>query len=302
MTYLPNLNDNWIKYGFPSIQKFEDILKSKNITHTKKDVSEFIQNQDTYQEHRQTKRKSYGHIIAHAIDEIWQADLIDYTKYARSNKGFKWILLMIDIFSRKGYAIALKNKTADEVLKGFRNIFNTKSTLPKVVHTDQGNEFTNSKLSHYFDQKKIIHITNELHDHRALGVIDRFVRTIKTIIQKNFTYFENNEWLSRYKNIILSYNETPHSSLGKLTPNSIPKNIEYISYLNFEKTKKYRKGKPFNIGDQVKLRIGVDQKFRKGYMPHWSKETYTILDKKGKSYKVDDGTNKYYRHYDVITT
>ena len=107
-------------------------------------------------------------------------------------------------------------------------------------------------------------------------------------------------WITRYKDILLSYNETPHNSLDKLTPNSVPKNIEFVSFLNSEKYQKAKMGVPHNVGDIVRLRIGVDQKFRKGYMPHWSKDSYTIIDRKGKSYQVDDGTKKFYRHYDVI--
>lgn len=300
MAYLPSVSDNWIKYGYPSIQKFDDILKLKNITHTYKEISSFINGQETHQEHKQTQRKSYGHITSRAINEIWQADLIDYTKYGKFNKDYKWILLMIDVFSRKGYAMALKSKSADDVLDGLKKIFNSTSVLPKVFHTDNGKEFLNKKVSEYLKQKNVIHITNEINDHRALGIIDRFVKTIKTIIQKNFTYFENNEWLSRYKDIVISYNETPHNSLDKLTPNNVPKNIEFVGILNTEKIKNANMGVPHKVGDIVKLRIGVDQKFRKGYMPHWSKETYTIIDQKGKSYQVDDGTKKYHRHYDVI--
>ena len=63
--------------------------------------------------------KSYRIIVA-GIDDTWQADLIDVKKFAKVNDDYKYILTVIDVFSKKAWAIAIKDKTGDTVLNGFK--------------------------------------------------------------------------------------------------------------------------------------------------------------------------------------
>ena len=57
------------------------------------------------------------------VDEIWAADLVEMQKYSKWNKGFKYVLMVIDIFSKYGWIEALKDKKTESVTLAFDRIF-----------------------------------------------------------------------------------------------------------------------------------------------------------------------------------
>ena len=64
-------------------------------------------------------------VLASGTDSIWTADLVNMQRFSRSNKGFKYILMIIDVFRKYGCAIPLKTKTVPEVMKAFRDLWKT---------------------------------------------------------------------------------------------------------------------------------------------------------------------------------
>ena len=54
-------------------------------------------------------------VIVHSIDELWQLDLVDLSKLAKENGGHKFLLSVIDVFSKYGWLIPLKSKHSDEI-------------------------------------------------------------------------------------------------------------------------------------------------------------------------------------------
>ena len=73
------------------------------------------------------------YITANTPYEIFQIDLLDYTKYSRTNKGYKWILICVDVFTRKAYAIPMKDKTAKLTEEAFKQIIK-EDKLKKQKH------------------------------------------------------------------------------------------------------------------------------------------------------------------------
>jgi hypothetical protein len=74
-------------------------------------------------------------------DDLWMADLIDMVKFADWNQGYKYILLVIDTFSKYVWLQPLKYKTGEEVAKAFQKIFDTTNRSPAKLITDKGNFF-----------------------------------------------------------------------------------------------------------------------------------------------------------------
>ena len=68
------------------------------------------------------KRYSTRHYITSGINHQWQVDLVDMQAYARDNDGFKHILTVIDMFSRRGWAEAVKSKTTPDMMGHSQNI------------------------------------------------------------------------------------------------------------------------------------------------------------------------------------
>lgn len=82
-------------------------------------------------------------VILKGIDDLWQADLIDLISYHTHNKGFKYILVIIDSFSKYAWAVPLKTKTKSEVSLAFESVLRKSRRHPNNLQTDMGTEFYN---------------------------------------------------------------------------------------------------------------------------------------------------------------
>ena len=93
--------------------------------------------------HKPIRRKfRKRRIFASGVDAIWSADLVDMQSFSKTNNGYKYILMIIDVFSKFGWAIPLKTKTGLEVSKVFHDLWKTQPT-PQKLWTDKGKEFYN---------------------------------------------------------------------------------------------------------------------------------------------------------------
>ena len=79
-------------------------------------------------------------VFANGVDAIWAADLVDMQSFSKNNKGYKYILMIIDIFLKFGWAIPLKTKTGVEVTEAFQHLWETQSP-PQKLRTDKAKSF-----------------------------------------------------------------------------------------------------------------------------------------------------------------
>ena len=80
--------------------------------------------------HKPVRKKfNRRRVIVRGIDEIWAADLADMKAFSKANKGFVFLLLVIDIFSKYGWIVPLKDKTGKSVASALKTIF--KERKPK---------------------------------------------------------------------------------------------------------------------------------------------------------------------------
>ena len=66
-----------------------------------------------------TRKFQRRRVNANAIDEIWAADLIDIQAFSKDNSGIKYLLTVIDVFSKFAWIVPLKRKTGQEVANAF---------------------------------------------------------------------------------------------------------------------------------------------------------------------------------------
>src|ERR1700751_1136589 len=116
---------------------------------------------------------------------MWLCDLLDLQNLSRTNHGKKWILLVIDVFTRRAFGIAMNNKEAGTVLDAFKEVTEDEG-VPRVLLSDNGHEFDNRSMNAYLKENNVTHVTNEPQYHPTLGIIDRLSRTIKEKIYKQF--------------------------------------------------------------------------------------------------------------------
>ena len=271
------MEEKWISLKYPSAYKFYKIMKRKNPDITFNEIDEFVKSQKTYQLHKKPKKQIQGHIIAYQENALWFMDLLDMSNYSRHNKGFKWILLAIDTFTRKAYAAALTSKTKFEVKKGFEEIYQGTGPM-KLIITDSGNEFLNKPVQELFKELKIKHDTVEIGDHNALGLIDRLSRTIKEMIFKDFTENNTVKWIDSLQDVISVYNDRPHRGILNYAPNEANEHDAELVELNLKKSLQVEH--KFNVGDLVRKKLKRPL-FTKGYKQIWSNRTYTVKNIEG---------------------
>lgn len=222
--------------------------------------------------------------IQKGINDTLQMDLVEMIPYAKVNKGYKYILMVIDCFSKKAFASALKTKTGKEVTEATKKILESLPYPPKNIQTDLGKEFYNSNFKALMKKYDINHYST--YTEMKASIVERLNRTIKGIMWKEFGLFGDYKWIDRLQSIIETYNSSYHRTI-KMAPNEVnttnEKMILKTAYTVYNKTKIHHKSK-YSVGDMVRIskHKGI---FNKGYKPNWTTEIFKII-KVQKTYPV----------------
>lgn len=287
-------------YNFPSVEKLYKLMKNDNISVTKKEVKSFLDKQEEAQIIRPAPKvkKQLGKVVSFKPNSIWNMDLFFLQKYHTNNKGYKYILCVIDVFTRKAYAQPLKTKEEDEFIAAFLNIIKTSGTedTPYLIVSDSDSTFTTSKkIDKLMNKLKIALNPVPTNDHHALGIIDNFAKRIKQILHKHFIKTHTHNWVDILPKIIENYNKTPHTSILDIKPNDADSktNIPLILELNRQKAKSETTFvNKFKAGDKV--RIKIDDKFSKKSEGTFSKEIYEVESSSGRTVLLTNGKRKKY--------
>jgi transposase InsO family protein len=162
-------------------------LRAREYGITLKDVKEFLKNQTVAQLHRPVNRKiDYFPIIGRAGGS-YQTDIMFYDAFGRQNRGYKAILLFIEVTSRMLYVYPLKQKSALEVSLAFNRFLADIDYKIVTLNSDIGTEFTNSTFQGIVDKYGIKHYTSEPGNHTQQGKVERVIRTLREKIEKYFT-------------------------------------------------------------------------------------------------------------------
>jgi transposase InsO family protein len=280
--------DIYREYGYPSVSTLLKILKENGIITSKSVVEKVIQAHSVYQLHKKKKVKYTSHLTAFLENQIWQIDLLDMQKYAHANKGYKWILLLVDIFSRKAEAIPLKSKNTTDIIPAFNKLL-ADVGIPHKIISDNGSEFISKQFVDIIHKHKILHELVEVGYHPSLGIIDRLSRTVKEKIEKHFTHTGTAKWIDFLPKIISSYNNTPHSGLANVTPNRVKEFGPLIRKLNVDKNiASDKKIQLIPKGQLVRVRLKKPM-FTKGYKQEWSTSTFKVKEAHGVNATLDNG-------------
>ena len=172
------------------------------------------------------KRFKRRHVTSLGVDRIWTADLADFHKYARQNKGYKYILVVLDVFSRYAWARPLKDKTGVSVTQAFKDIFK-EGNHSSFLWTDGGTEFYNAPMQEMLKSKDI-HLYSTHNEPKAM-IAERFIRTLRKKIESNYILTGSRVWYNILPQLIHEYNTTYHRSL-KMTPEEArkPENCMHV--------------------------------------------------------------------------
>ena len=97
-------------------------------------------------------------VIYNHLDEIWSIDLADMVDHKISiNKGFRYIFVIIDNFSKYLWAIPLTNNYSQTITNEFSNVLTTSKRKPLKIESDRGTEFYNKIFQNFLKTKNIQH-------------------------------------------------------------------------------------------------------------------------------------------------
>jgi len=210
------------------------------------------------------------------IDEIFGADLVDMNEWKNDNNKIRYILTVIDVFSKFAWAIPLKDKTGASIKEGLDTIF--KDRIPEFLWVDQGSEFYNSTVKALL-KKHNIEMYSTFGDHKSV-VIERFNRTLKTNMWKAFTASNASslKWVDMLPSLIHTYNNKYHRTI-KMTPTEASKKKnedEAMMNINDVNLPKVTKPK-YKKGDLVRI-SKIKKTFEKGYVNNWTREVFKVAE------------------------
>ena len=219
--------------------------------------------------HKTVRRKfKRRRVLVSGIDKIWAADLADMQAFSKFNRGIKYLLAVIDVFSKYGYLIPLKDKKGKSVASALKTIF--KERKPEKMWVDKGKEFYNK------DVKELIELYSTENEEKS-SIVERWIRTMKEKMWKYFTDNNTSVYIDILPDLVKDYNNTRHSSI-KMTPvEASQKKNELMVWRNLypDRLKNIDINPKFSIGDEV--RISKKKKtFEKGYTTRWTEEIFTI--------------------------
>ena len=232
-------------------------------------------------------------VVVNGIDDQWVADLVDLPSLKRWNKGNRYLLMVIDAFSKYAWVEPAKSKTGQAVTKAFEAILKRAGgRVPRRLQTDDGKEFYNKTFKAVLKRKGIVLFSTK-GDTKA-SIVERMNRTFKERMFRYFTAANTLVYLPVLQALMKGYNRSYHRSIGmspqKVTPQKEP---EVWDRLYKKRLRTWVRPK-LRVGDQVRLNE-KRRPFKKGYLPGWTEEIFVVADAQAgpvATYKLNeyDGT------------
>ena len=225
-----------------------------------------------------SKREAYSAFK----DNIWAADLADMKLISKFNKGFRFLLCVIDIYSKYAWVVPVKDKKGVSISNAFRSILNKSNKKPNKIWVEKGSEFYNRSMKSWLEKNDTEMYST--HNEGKSVVAENFNRIIKNNIYKHMTSISKNVYIDKLDDIVNEYNNTKDR-----TTRMKPIDFKDNTYIDFSKEVNYNDPK-FKVGDQVKI-SRYKNIFSKVYNPNGSEEVFVIKKIKNTvpwTYAIDD--------------
>ena len=248
----------------------------KSVPNYSAKIADFLRNNDIHSKYSRIKKHKFPRrrVIARFPFEIFMGDLIEYQSEYRINKGYRFILILIDCFTKMIYAAPMKRKNKESAATAFNQIFDNFDRYPVNLITDDGKEFYNEPVEKIFLSYGINHYTCPTKTKTKASVVERANRTLKSKFEKYFHKIKSRRWIDILDQFVSNYNRTPHKSLGIPPLEVTDKNRDEI-YKKLYPLKKISVVCKLKIGDRVRRKIEKGT-FDKGYTQRWSDTIYKI--------------------------
>ena len=239
------------------------------------DAKDWLMGQDAYTEHRQ-KRKKFRRrkTIVFGLDHLWQIDLADLAAISKYNDDVRYLLTIVDCFSRFAFVQPVRRKTASDVTDAFSRVISSHLRQPTYVQSDKGREFLNAVFQKYLSENGIAFYTSENDDVKC-ALVERFNKTLKSKMWRYFTKRKTYRYVDELQNLVTSYNSTYHTTI-KMAPAEVTAENEMIVFRQLFDDETTRKKWKFELGDTVRLNESRNPTFHKSYERNWTRELFRV--------------------------
>ncbi|KAL3069041.1 hypothetical protein niasHS_016923 [Heterodera schachtii] len=261
--------------SYAGIQKVLAEAQRRNPSITLRDVDHFLHKQRTYTLFKPRKNRFRRlKTVPSGLHTDWQCDLCIMDALKEHNDGFRYILVCIDVLSRKIFTAEAESKKSEHMIAAFEKIFKKAGVLPNKLYSDAGLEFQAKKMVDYWKQKEIIkHVMYSPHLHA--GVVERANRTLKERLYKYFSEKNTKRWVDVLDSIVRNLNNSANRTTG-LRPTDVNfKNAAALQNRLYKQGEPSRKTPKFKVGDIVRISKEKGD-FSKGYFPNFTDELFRI--------------------------
>jgi hypothetical protein len=265
----------------------------------KKAVEKFLNSDKVYRKFKRNKTKfERARIFVNSMSYAFQADLMDIQKLSRANSGYRYILIVVDTFSRFTIAKPLKRKGATHVAEAldetFQELKEAGMLAPRVLlATDLGTDFWNSKVREVLTKYNVTHYP--LRAPKKASIAENSGRYVMERLYK-FLYFKGDDrWVDNRKDFVKAKNNRRNRRLGNLTPAEVTYKNQSKVYESLYADRYDRKNAtpPLEVGQRVQMAIDT-LPFHKSYRGYFKDTIYEVKS------RVD--YNGIYRYSLVDTT
>lgn len=250
-------------------------------------IKQWLQNQDVYSMNKALRRRfKRARVFTGGIRDQYDMDLMDVSFHSKQNDGVKYLLVVIDVFTRYVWISPLQNKTSVSVLHALEKCFKVIGP-PRKVRSDSGKEFIANQVQRYLKSMDKKHFVTQ--GESKSNYVERVIKTFRSLMHRYMKKKRSFRYIDSIEAIVKNYNKTPHSSLGNKAPIEINENNEvdqivsqYLTLPVAKKKKKINKRKMkkkspfrFKIGDNVRI-SHLKHTFEREFMEKYTGEVFKI--------------------------
>ena len=204
-------------------------------------------------------------------DNIWGADLVDMQSIRKLNKGFRFLLCVINILSKYAWVVPLKDKKDLRIVNAFQKVLDKPDRKTNKIWADKRSEFYYSSFKKWFKDNDIEKYS--IHNEGKSVVAKRLIRTLKSKIYKYMASVSKGVYTDKLDDAVNEYNNTYHRKI-KMKPVDVKDN----AYIDFSK-KINNKDPKFKVGDHIRI-SKYKNIFAKDNTLNWSAEVFVIKEVK----------------------
>jgi hypothetical protein len=206
------------------IDLFYKRIRDKYLNIRRSDVSAFLKSQKVYQITRPQNHITNKPILALSPNERWGIDCINMVAYASANggidRGTKFILTIVDYFSRKTWLRPLISQTAVNVRNALTNLVAETKTYPRIIQWDNGSEFKKEALDWTKRWIDIQVIKTLSYSPESNGLVEGTNKKVRNVLREIMIKTNSRNWTTHLQTTANLLN-TQMNGTTKRTPNSI---------------------------------------------------------------------------------